>query len=518
VRAGESYGIHNDFQQVFGIGQSESIDSLVVKWPSGIITILQEVEANQTLNLLEQDCEPLQVTLSTSGADLTLCPGESMTIEANELFDSYTWNNGETTPSITVTEAGIYYVQVEDDNNCIGISSSILVESPEPLSPIITTEGAASVCIGTDVELTYSNPTENFQWSNGQVEEIISVNLSGSYYLTAINECDEVFNSNTIDIEFIEVEPPVVDNDTINTSGPYTFESNTANTNWYDANPPTGAPLFTGQVYVTDDFTADQTFFAEQFIDQSVNLIGGENEHNGTNLYSGGQYNGILYFDCYESFTLNSVEVYADEIGPRRIQLKDVNNNVLDEYQVTIMQAGWTTVPLNFMVEPGNNYQLTTDQDFNNNNFGDNSPFFIRSNQGVSYPYEIGDVVVITTSNYGDPYYYYFYNWNISSGSEPCYSELVEVQGVYDPNSTIQNLDPSVALTIYPNPVVDEIRLEGIVLEDFDHGHIIDVLGHRISIQSMMGNTIEVHSLSAGMYQVELMQGNLKFTGKFIKQ
>lgn len=518
VRAGESYGIHNDFQQVFGIGQSESVDSLVIKWPSGIITTLQDVEANQTLNLLEQDCEPLQVTLSTSSADLVLCPGESITIEANELFDSYTWNNGETTAAITVTEAGIYYVQVEDDNNCIGISSSILVESPEPLSPVISTEGATSVCLGTTVELTYSNPTDNFQWSTGQMDEIISVNLSGSYYLTAINECNEAFNSNTIDIEFIEVETPVVDNDTINTLGTYTFESNSENTNWYDANPPTGAPLFTGQIYVTEEFNTDQTFYAEQFIDQSVNLIGGASEHNGTNLYSGGQYNGILYFDCYEAFTLNSVEVYADQIGPRRIQLKDENNNVLAEYQVTIMQAGWMTVPLNFMVQPGTNYQLTTDQDFNNNNFGDNSPFFIRSNQGVSYPYEIGDVAAITTSNYGDPYYYYFYNWNVSSGSEPCYSELVEVQGVYDPNSSIQNLDPLVELTVYPNPVVDEIRLEGIALEDFEQAHIIDVLGHRISVPLMKGNTITVHSLSAGMYQVELIQGNLKYTGKFIKQ
>ena len=170
------------------------------------------------------------------------------------------------------------------------------------------------------------------------------------------------------------------------------------------------------------------------------------------------------------------------------------------------------------MVQPGTNYQLTTDQDFNNNNFGDNSPFFIRSNQGVSYPYEIGDVATITTSNYGDPYYYYFYNWNVSSGSEPCYSELVEVQGVYDPNSSIQNLDPLVELTVYPNPVVDEIRLEGIALEDFEQAHIIDVLGHRISVPLMKGNTIEVHSLSAGIYQVELIQGNLKYTGKFIKQ
>ena len=52
-----------------------------------------------------------------------------------------------------------------------------------------------------------------------------------------------------------------------------------------------------------------------------------------------------------------------------------------------------------------------------------------RSNNNTpSYPYTIENVVNITDSEYGNEYYYYFYNWQISWFNSSCESEdLLEI-------------------------------------------------------------------------------------------
>ncbi len=42
VRSGEGYGIHNSLNKHFGVGQATSVDSIVVRWPSGIIQTIDD--------------------------------------------------------------------------------------------------------------------------------------------------------------------------------------------------------------------------------------------------------------------------------------------------------------------------------------------------------------------------------------------------------------------------------------------------------------------------------------------
>ncbi|WP_431471773.1 T9SS type B sorting domain-containing protein [Nonlabens sp. SCSIO 43208] len=54
------------------------------------------------------------------------CPDDEVTLTASNNFDSYLWNNGETTRSITTTLPGIYSVTGIDNNGCTdSISTSI---------------------------------------------------------------------------------------------------------------------------------------------------------------------------------------------------------------------------------------------------------------------------------------------------------------------------------------------------------------------------------------------------------
>ncbi len=55
VRSGESYGIMNSFISHFGLGESSTVDSLIVRWPVGQIDKLYDVDINQTL-CIEDTC------------------------------------------------------------------------------------------------------------------------------------------------------------------------------------------------------------------------------------------------------------------------------------------------------------------------------------------------------------------------------------------------------------------------------------------------------------------------------
>ena len=56
---------------------------------------------------------------------LSPCVTSSATLAVNGNYNSYLWSNGETTPTITVNEAGYYVVTATDANGCQGISEPI---------------------------------------------------------------------------------------------------------------------------------------------------------------------------------------------------------------------------------------------------------------------------------------------------------------------------------------------------------------------------------------------------------
>jgi hypothetical protein len=48
------YLSQNDLTEHFGLGASETVDSLVISWPSGIRQVLTQVRSNQTLHVVEE--------------------------------------------------------------------------------------------------------------------------------------------------------------------------------------------------------------------------------------------------------------------------------------------------------------------------------------------------------------------------------------------------------------------------------------------------------------------------------
>jgi hypothetical protein len=129
-----------------------------------------------------------------------------------------------------------------------------------------------------------------------------------------------------------------------------------------------------------------------------------------------------LVFDVIQTSTLNTVVMYAQAAGNRVVELRGANNAVINSLTVNLAQ-GTNTVTLSFPLTIGTNYRLGLSTTSTANLF--------RSNSGVTYPYNVGNCVNITTSSAGNGAYYWFYRWEVVK--EDCTSPLVPVNVAVNP-------------------------------------------------------------------------------------
>lgn len=66
-------------------------------------------------------------------SDTALCSYDKLELKPVQNFKTYWWSTGESAPSITVTQPGLYWLQVQDENNCQG-KDSITVFSRDCMS------------------------------------------------------------------------------------------------------------------------------------------------------------------------------------------------------------------------------------------------------------------------------------------------------------------------------------------------------------------------------------------------
>jgi hypothetical protein len=140
------------------------------------------------------------ITISTSSST-DLCQGDSVTLTANGLTgSSYLWNNGATTQSITVNQAGNYSVYVTGPPFGCQQTTPIISVTVRPRPSAPTANNSGIVCEGDTVFLSASTvPNATYIWTgpNGftsteqnPVLNNISINSAGTYTVTTnINGC-----------------------------------------------------------------------------------------------------------------------------------------------------------------------------------------------------------------------------------------------------------------------------------------------------------------------------------------
>ena len=133
--------------------------------------------------------DPPALDSPTIVGDLAFCDGESTTLDAGLGYDSYTWNDGSTNQTITVSVSNIYCVTVSDLNGCTA-SDCVTVTNPAPpileMSSTDETSNGANDGTATATVISGSAPF-SFHWSNNDVTETIE-NLPPDIYCVTVTD------------------------------------------------------------------------------------------------------------------------------------------------------------------------------------------------------------------------------------------------------------------------------------------------------------------------------------------
>ena len=122
---------------------------------------------------------PVTMTL---GPDTTLCLNSTITLQPDTLFASYTWSNGATTPTITVGLPGIYWLEVPSgcgitrDSIYVGIQPDTLSVGPDIFH-----------CLGDSTLVVGPNNYQSYQWSTGEIGNMVWLSSPGIFTLTTLD-------------------------------------------------------------------------------------------------------------------------------------------------------------------------------------------------------------------------------------------------------------------------------------------------------------------------------------------
>jgi len=116
--------------------------------------------------------------------DTSICAGQTTTLDAGGPYDAYSWNTGDTTESITVSNQGYYYLNAYN-GGCAGFASVYLTVNAIP-TPSITPSGATTFCNGGSVSLD-AGSWASYDWSTGESSEAITISTSGTYSVTIMD-------------------------------------------------------------------------------------------------------------------------------------------------------------------------------------------------------------------------------------------------------------------------------------------------------------------------------------------
>lgn len=175
-----------------------------------------------------------QVQVFPSGP-LNICEGSSVILTAASGFNAYNWSNGQTTSSITVTQAGDYFVSVISAAGCTLTSDvfTVTVQGNVPGGISITPSGNVNVCQGQSVTLTAQSGFTNYLWSHGPISSSVSISQSGTYSVSATAPSGCTVTSAAVEVNFIGAPVAGFTTNQLANSYVLTFTSSAQNANQF---------------------------------------------------------------------------------------------------------------------------------------------------------------------------------------------------------------------------------------------------------------------------------------------
>ena len=456
LKYGRSYGVMHSPRIHFGLGADENYDEIKIYWKDGSIEIFSDLEVDKVHYVLQGSCH-LDIENTTGNTD-EICIGESYTLNyAGD--DLISWNIGSNENTISYNQNDVVFAQY-GEGDCI-LNSHTLFPIYSDTSMLLIeeqlTDGIYNYCQNEIVLLDV--PDSMAIWNGSTISESFVSHDDASIYVEYQNICNSVLKT------FFR-EDLVSDFDLDKNYYQFAIgtdvkvETSDDSTRWYNE-VFDEQPFYIGAEYSFLNLQENMEFYVESYVNDLYSSSCGEETHvNGS--YPGASINAGTYFTVHESIELESIKVFTDIEGLRSFLVINLETDEIIEFGINVI-SGENIIELGMILEPGS-YLLKTDEFFNNMNFGENGPFFLRhANSDVSYPYKDEKGTIEITGNTFDVAnsYYFFYDWKVEALEEKiCIGEREKVTL----ESVVYTTIADIKFT-YTNPVTTNLVVKSPISE-----------------------------------------------------
>ena len=278
---------------------------------------------------------------------------------------------------------------------------------------------------------------------------------------------------------------------------------------WFDA---AGNFIGTGDTMYTDTINTTTSLYVA-YQELAPGNMGATNNTFG----GGGYYNFFtdgLLFDVYNDLTIDSVTVYPSDTGTIGIIIQSVLGSTIYNGTYTINAPINTVsghkIPIGVNVPAGLGYGMYISA------ISPGTLSLYRNTTNAAYPYNYGNVASITSASTGSTdFYFFFYNWDISTIS--CYSGLQEAVVFVDNCANIDE-NNNIEFSISPNPNNGAFE---VVLPSITNNttlEVLDLSGKIIFSEKLTQRKqrLNLNNISRGVYLININQNGSFKTEKLI--
>jgi hypothetical protein len=317
------------------------------------------------------------------------------------------------------------FLEEDETNNWTAVPVTLTLQSaPGDFSGFsITPDRPPVLCSNQSMTLS-ATPGFSYLWNTGDTTRSIQIQQPGPYVCTITNYCGTA-QTDTLWVQVqtppsppIAVQPsPVCAQQTVS------LQASGAQLEWFNAS---GQWLGSGN-NITSPSLSQSTFYTvvQSFPLSDTLSVGMPNIGVGSGGFSNAD-QGLL-FDVFAPMVLNKLTIYANSNGNRSIRVYDGIGGLVKD-TVVALTTGQNIIQLQLALPIGNDYVIRLNTNAN----------CFRHAGGVQFPYTIPGTLSIKNSTAGSGYYYWFYDWEVITQPQACFSAPDTVWAQVHPPVPIQ--------------------------------------------------------------------------------
>jgi hypothetical protein len=480
---GEGFMEQDSQYEILSLGENAIADSITITWPSGWVDRYYNLDADTVYTFTEGETYS---PIITNVSNQMLCPSGGEIELSAENAESWLWNDNSEAQSLFVTEPGIYTCIIKHPSGVSQEASyEVTVYDPLLVSEVLVTPSCFAETDGC-ITLSFDGVVNAISWSNDSVGAEMCNLASGNYiasitdehgcqqeHVIELSQPEELMGNIVVDsVCFGETAAPVL---TIyGGTEPYDI-------NWNGSNPDS-VEVGLHAITITDDHLCTTN------VDYEVAA------------YPVIQFNYLNDTVCFNETIALSYEVDAfgmsydidwNEEDPLALTAGDHIFEIVDEHTCSLL--------VNVHLDANPEIVLSTViQDAEG---GDNGSVEVMISGGLA-PYSIE----WDNGSFDNPLL------NVGSGE---YLATITDDADCSAQITAQVIDISVdendfEITLYPNPVNDELRLQTTAGNNWS---IFDMEGRlmKSGMTNSLYTTIDVRNFAAGSYFMVVNQRSAVF-------